>query len=170
MNATLIAANKLYATRNRFIHDRLRADLLSGGWELKGLERQPDGEQNITTTTLDGMVELIKEPGCVTWRLRGADSRPERSKGNGMAARNTSGENARVDVEGIRASRRAARGRPARTRTTISRAISRSRPQPATGQDVNLQRGSRLTHRSQPPAARTLPPGRGSPCASHLPP
>lgn len=34
VNATLTAANKLYATRNRFVHDMLRADLLSGRWEL----------------------------------------------------------------------------------------------------------------------------------------
>jgi len=29
VKATLTAANKLYATRNRFVHDMLRADLLS---------------------------------------------------------------------------------------------------------------------------------------------
>lgn len=72
VNATLTAANKLYATRNRYVHDMLRADLLSGGWELAGLERQPDGEQRITETTFSGMVELIGNLVGVTWRLRGA--------------------------------------------------------------------------------------------------
>ncbi|OII18439.1 hypothetical protein [Curtobacterium sp. MCBA15_013] len=72
VNATLTAANKMYTSRNRFIHDMLRADLLSGGWELAGLERQPDGEQNITATTFDGMVGLVEDLVGVTWRLRGA--------------------------------------------------------------------------------------------------
>lgn len=72
MNATLTAADKLSATRNRFAHDMLRADLLSGGWELVGLERRPDGDQSLTATTLNGMVDLIEELVGVTWRLRGA--------------------------------------------------------------------------------------------------
>lgn len=72
IHSTLTAANKLYATRNRYIHDLLRADLLSGGWELAGLERQSDGEQNITATTFDGMVQLVEDLVGVTWRLRGA--------------------------------------------------------------------------------------------------
>ncbi|QWS33046.1 hypothetical protein [Curtobacterium aetherium] len=72
VNAILTAANKLYTSRNRFIHDMLRADLLSGRWELAGLERQPDGEQDITATTFDGMVGLVEDLVGVTWRLRGA--------------------------------------------------------------------------------------------------
>ncbi len=71
-NATLTAANKLYTSRNRFIHDMLRADLLSGGWELAGLQRRSDGEQNITATTFDDMVQLVEDLVGVTWRLRGA--------------------------------------------------------------------------------------------------
>ncbi|TCK65764.1 hypothetical protein [Curtobacterium sp. PhB136] len=71
VNATLTAANKLYATRNRFVHNMLRADLVSGGWELAGLERQPDGEQHITATTFDGMVQLVADLVGVAWRLRG---------------------------------------------------------------------------------------------------
>jgi len=86
VNATLTAANKLYVTRNRFIHDMLRADLLSDGWELAGLERQPDGEQNITATTFDGMVELIKELVGVTWRLRGASFYIRNGSWSGLAA------------------------------------------------------------------------------------
>jgi hypothetical protein len=70
VNATLTAADTLYATRNRFIHDMLRADLLSDGRELAGLERQPDGEQNITATTFNGMVR----------RSRRRDLAPPRSR------------------------------------------------------------------------------------------
>lgn len=72
VNSTLTSANKLYTSRNRFIHDLLRSDLLSEGWELAGLERQPDGEQNITATTFEGMVQLVEDLVGVTWRLRGA--------------------------------------------------------------------------------------------------
>jgi len=50
----------------------LHADLLSGGWELAGLERQPDGEHHVTATTFDGMVGLVEDLVGVTWRLRGA--------------------------------------------------------------------------------------------------
>lgn len=57
VNATLNTANKLYTSRSRYIHDRLPTDLLSGGWELAGLERQHDGDQIITATIFNGMVQ-----------------------------------------------------------------------------------------------------------------
>lgn len=92
VNATLTAANKLYTSRNRFIHDMLRADLLSGGWELAGLERQPDGEQNITATTFDGMVGLVEDLVGVVWRLRGAAFYILNGSWSGLATRPVEGQ------------------------------------------------------------------------------
>ena len=92
VNATLTAANKLYTSRNRFIHDMLRADLLSGGWELAGLERQPDGEQNVTATTFDGMVGLVEDLVGVVWRLRGAAFYILNGSWSGLATRPVEGQ------------------------------------------------------------------------------
>lgn len=67
--ATLDAARAVYERRNRFVHDLLRDDLLSKGWELMRLNRK--GEE-FTTTSADAMIALVCELVGVTYRLRGA--------------------------------------------------------------------------------------------------
>lgn len=67
--ATLNAAGSVYDRRNRFVHDLLRDDLLSQGWELMRLNRK--GEEFVQTDP-DDMVRLVEEVVGVRWRLRGA--------------------------------------------------------------------------------------------------
>lgn len=67
-NATLQAATIVYDRRNRFVHDILRDDWLSQGWELMRLNRRGD---EVVQTDPDDMVRLVEEIVGVTWRLRG---------------------------------------------------------------------------------------------------
>jgi len=69
---TLTDASAAYSRRNRFMHDMLRADLLTREWQLAGLVRRADGEQPVEPTRFDNMVGLVCDLVGVTWRVRGA--------------------------------------------------------------------------------------------------
>ncbi|WP_162942731.1 hypothetical protein [Cryobacterium soli] len=67
----IAAAETVYKQRNRYMHDFLREDLLSQGWELARLTRQPDEMAESMPVSFDDMVTLVLELTTVTWRLRG---------------------------------------------------------------------------------------------------
>jgi len=69
--AAIVAADSVYKRRNRYTHDFIRSSMMSDGWELARLERQPDEALAFTEVSFDEMVDLVLELVAVTWRLRG---------------------------------------------------------------------------------------------------
>lgn len=67
----IAAADTVYKQRNRYMHDFLREDFMSQGWELARLTRQPDETAESVSVSFEAMVDLILELITVTWRLRG---------------------------------------------------------------------------------------------------
>lgn len=72
LKRTLGDAARLYARRNRYIHDQLRTDLMNQEWELAQLTRSVEGEHAVESVSFDDAVALVLDLIAVTYRLRGS--------------------------------------------------------------------------------------------------